>query len=200
MRRILSIAWVYQFYQWLVGAHKYVRLFADEYIKYKDGQKILDIGCGPADIIKYLAANVDYTGIDLSPQYINKAQLSFPNQKFICGDIGRADFPLDDNSFDTIFLIGVQHHLTDSVVEMMFDFAHRKLKPGGRMLCLEPVITPRQGLVERMFMRKDRGKYIRTQDAYLSLMKKYFSDVLFEIKPNTMNIPFTIIIMQAVKS
>ena len=72
MRRILSIAWVYQFYQWLVGAHKYVRLFADEYIKYKDGQKILDIGCGPADIIKYLAANVDYTGIDLSPQYINK--------------------------------------------------------------------------------------------------------------------------------
>lgn len=200
MKQILSLAWIYQLYQWLVGANKYTRLFAHKYIRYQKGQKILDIGCGPADILAQLPLDVDYTGIDLSSKYISRAQQSHPHQTFICGDIGNPDFPLDNERYDTVFLIGVQHHLTDAIVDKMFAFAYQKLKPGGRMLCLEPVYCAGQGAIEKMFMRNDRGKYIRTEAGYLALMQKQFNHVESEIRPNTMNIPFTVVILQAQKS
>jgi len=199
MKQILNFAKVYQLYQWLVGANKYNRMFANEYIKYIDGQSILDIGCGPADILRYLPLDVDYTGIDLSKQYVAKARIAHPRQKFICGDIGHPDFPLVDHLFDTVFLIGVQHHLTDEVVQTMFEFAQRKLKPGGRILCLEPVCTSEQGVIERWFMRNDRGKYIRDESGYINLMRTHFKEIKTEIKHHTMNIPFTIIILEASK-
>jgi SAM-dependent methyltransferase len=199
MKKLLSFAWIYQLYQWLVGANKYSRLFADEYIRYIDGQSILDIGCGPADILHYLPLDADYTGIDLSQHYVAKARIAHPKQRFICGDIGDPDFPLPDQLFDTVFLIGVQHHLDDEVVHTMFEFAQRKLKPGGRMLCLEPVWISGQGVIERWFMRNDRGKYIRDESGYVNLMRAHFKETRADIKPHTMNIPFTIIIMEASK-
>lgn len=200
MKKILSLAWVYQLYQWLVGANKYTRMFANEFIDYKNGERILDLGCGPADIVKYLPKGANYTGIDISPKYINKAKEAFPDKHFICGDIGDPSFPLDNHTFDTVFLIGVQHHLDDDVVDTMFSFAADKLKQGGKMVCLEPVYTGKQGFVEMAFMRNDRGKFIRNAEGYMELMHKKFPDATFEIRPNTMNIPFTIILMRGVKN
>ena len=40
-----------------------------EYVKPVRGEKVLDIGCGPADILAQLP-DVDYTGLDISPDYI----------------------------------------------------------------------------------------------------------------------------------
>ncbi len=196
-KSVLGFAWVYQLYQWLVGAHKYLRLFAEDYILYREGEKILDIGCGPADILKFLPPNARYTGIDLSRDYILKAREAHPGKTFIQGDIASPDFPLEDETFDTVFFIGVQHHLPDEVVAKMLNFGFRKLKKGGRMLSLEPVYAGRQGLLERFIMRNDRGKFIRTVEEYQALTNPVFKKNRFEVIPGTMNIPFTIIITQA---
>lgn len=199
IKNLLSFAQVYQLYQWLVGAHKYTRLFAHEYIRYQKGQKILDIGCGPADILKYLPKEVHYTGLDLNEDYIRKARKAYPDKLFLAGDINEASFPLDDQQFDVVFFIGVQHHLEDESVEKILRFAYKKLKSDGRMLSLEPVRTPGQHFIERWFMNNDRGKFIRDEQSYQKITQSVFTNIKTEIIPDTMNIPFTIIITEASK-
>lgn len=199
LTQILKLAKVYQLYQWLVGAHKYTRLFARQYIRYQDRQKILDIGCGPADILKYLPPNVAYTGIDLSEDYIRDARKQYPDMHFVCANITDNDLTLKDEPFDTIFCIGVQHHLNDSEMEEMLHFAWSRLKSGGRWLSLEPVRTPQQGRIEKWFMDNDRGKYIRTAEGYKAIYDRVFEGTKQTILTKTMNIPFTIIITEVVK-
>lgn len=199
LTRILGLAQIYQLYQWMVGAHKYSRLFAERYIQYQVGQKILDIGCGPADILKYLPKDVDYTGIDLSEDYIINACKAHPHQRFICANVAEA-LPLDRELFDTVFFIGVQHHLTDVEMEATLRFAWSKVKSGGRLLSLEPVRLPGQGRLERWFMDNDRGKHIRTAEHYRQISEKVQKGGSQTILKNTMNIPFTIIISESIKA
>ncbi len=196
---ILEFAWTYRLYQWLAGSHNYYRLFADRYICYKPGQKILDLGCGPADILRFLPADADYTGIDLNPDYIRKAKRSNPGKTFICGDIAKPDFHIEDESFHTIFMIGVQHHLPDEAIEKMLDFAYRKLKPGGKLLSLDPAYSGQQGRLELWFMKNDRGKYIRKPEEYKSLTGRFFKDNSIDIFHGVMHIPFTFNIVKGEK-
>ena len=191
---ILKSAWAYRLYQWLAGANKYKRLFANNYIRYKPDQRILDIGCGPADILKFLPRYTDYTGIDSNPDYISKARKRSPCKTFICGDITNPAFELEDETFNTVFFIGVLHHCPDEVVDKMLRFAHRKLKKGGRLLSLEPVYAGNQGKLELLIMKYDRGKFIRSAGEYQMLTRKIFLNCSYEILANTMNVPFTIII------
>ena len=62
------------------GRSKYVR----DYVRPVAKDKILDIGCGPADILNYLP-DVDYTGFDSNPKYIVAARKRFDNRgNFLC--------------------------------------------------------------------------------------------------------------------
>ena len=47
-----------------------------DHIKPRDGETVLDIGCGPATMLPYLG-QVTYTGIDLNPAYIETAKTQF---------------------------------------------------------------------------------------------------------------------------
>ena len=196
LTQILGLAKIYQLYQWMVGANKYTKLFADQYIRYQENEKILDIGCGPADILKYLPEEVDYTGVDMNPDYISDARSRYPDKKFVCEDITSNGLAFENDLFDTVFFIGVQHHLTDNEMEATLRFATSKLKKGGRLLALEPVITENRGCIERWFMNNDRGKFIRTADHYQQITLRVTNNYSQTILKDTMNIPFTIIIIE----
>ncbi|HMP52580.1 MAG TPA: hypothetical protein PKD05_13595, partial [Candidatus Melainabacteria bacterium] len=48
--------------------------YVEKYIKPFPGCKILDIGCGPADILEYLPDDIgEYSGFDLNQEYVNFA-------------------------------------------------------------------------------------------------------------------------------
>ncbi len=199
LTQILGLAKIYQLYQWMVGANNYSKLFAKEYIRYQTNEKILDIGCGPADILKFLPKEADYTGIDMNKDYIMNASRRYPDKNFVCADITTNSFALENELFDTVFFIGVQHHLTDSEMEATLRFAKSKLKKGGRLLALEPVVTQNRGPIEKWFMNNDRGKYIRTADHYQKITTQVVTNYAQTILKNTMNIPFTIIIIECQK-
>jgi 2-polyprenyl-3-methyl-5-hydroxy-6-metoxy-1,4-benzoquinol methylase len=54
-----------------------------------EGCSVLDVGCGFGDLYEYLCrngVNVDYTGVDLSPDLLEIARQRHPDVRFISAD------------------------------------------------------------------------------------------------------------------
>ncbi len=71
-----------------------------------EGKKILDFGCGMGDFLHFLKhelkINVNYTGVDIVPEFIQIAKERFPDQQFTTEDVLKTDF-FKTNKFDYIF-------------------------------------------------------------------------------------------------
>jgi SAM-dependent methyltransferase len=73
----------------------------------KSGDSVLDVGCGFGDLWAYLQGQgieVDYTGIDLSPDLIAAGCEQYPGLKLAEGDI--FDFDPAPKQYDFVFLSG----------------------------------------------------------------------------------------------
>ena len=71
------------------------------------GDSLLDVGCGFGDLRSWLLAQgieVEYTGIDLSPDLVEKARTLHARAQFYEGDI--FDLEADAQSFDWVLLSG----------------------------------------------------------------------------------------------
>ena len=73
----------------------------------ESGSRVLDFGCGFGDLSGYFAQKgieVDYTGIDLSPELLNEAHYRHKNSTFFKGDL--FEFSPPPQSFDYTFASG----------------------------------------------------------------------------------------------
>ena len=53
------------------------------------GKSVLDVGCGFADIIPFIESktrNIDYTGVDLVPEFIKVCKEKYPSYQFLLND------------------------------------------------------------------------------------------------------------------
>jgi ubiquinone/menaquinone biosynthesis C-methylase UbiE len=67
------------------------------------GDTVLDIGCGFGDFLDYLqhsGIDVDYTGVDIMPEFIQKATATHPGVKFELRDFLQQ--PFEAQSFDYV--------------------------------------------------------------------------------------------------
>lgn len=73
IRSILEVPVIYRLLQCLVRNKKLPDEYVNRYVKPKDGDYVLDIGCGPADILEFLP-KVKYYGFDSNSKYIDNAK------------------------------------------------------------------------------------------------------------------------------
>jgi ubiquinone/menaquinone biosynthesis C-methylase UbiE len=107
-----------------------------------DGKDVLDYGCGPGYLAKFLVADGarSVTGIDVSEAEIEQARERAEANgvadkcRFLVADAHAMDFP--DDSFDVIVGDSILHHLElrKALLEIK-----RVLRPGGRAVFLEPL-------------------------------------------------------------
>lgn len=142
------------------------------------GARILDIGCGTADLaLRLLGDQYDYTGMDSNAAYIESNRRRYPHGRFICAD--RLDDPaIPDHAFDCALVFHLIHHLDDATARAFVSQLRRVLAPEGLILVSEllfwppPVKSIRQR-VSNTLVRWDRGEHIRDIEGY----KRIFSDL-----------------------
>lgn len=196
LRKILQNPIIYTTYQKLVGGYRARRLFAEQHIKIEKGQRILDFGCGPGDILEFFP-EVNYLGIDIDEDYIKKATNKYGDRaSFQCSEINEVKLN-EPNSFDFVIAAGVLHHLNDSECSEFFDLAKKALKPNGKLLTLDGVYIPNQNKISKYLLDKDRGEYVRTLEAYKVLTNTHFKNFKTTIEEHYFHIPYTLLIMEA---
>ncbi|MGB8370774.1 MAG: class I SAM-dependent methyltransferase [Limisphaerales bacterium] len=193
---LLSFPAGYRLFRWMVGGESAWKIYLAEYVKPVPGDKILDIGCGPADVLNYLPA-VNYTGLDISPEYICSAKKRFGSKgRFCCGDVGLAAIEGEQGAFDLVLATGVIHHLDDAQAARLFDLARLVLRPTGRLVTYDGCYIPQQSRIARWMLAKDRGKFVRTREEYLRLALARFSQVEPHLRHDLLRVPYTHLIMR----
>jgi SAM-dependent methyltransferase len=181
VRAVLSHPLVYKTFQKLMGPPTTRRNFVAEFIRPQAGMKILDIGCGPADILDYLPA-VDYHGFDISTAYIENAQNRFDGRgQFTCKLLEQGDLAALPK-FDVVLALGLLHHLDDDQAAVVLQLAAGALRPGGRLVTIDPVLELGQNPVARFLVKRDRGQNVRDRVGYERLARAVYSEVRAEVR------------------
>ena len=188
LRRPLSLAPVYSKFQDVLGARRGRTRFVREDARIVPGEAVLDIGCGPGSVVPLLP-DVGYVGIDISRAYIDAARRAHPEAEFHCTDLRQAEFPVD--SFDCVIALGVIHHLDDDEAIVLMDLAASVLRPGGRLVTIDPAFARGQAMPARWMIERDRGGHVRDKQGYERLGSTRFASVECRIHDDRMRIPYT---------
>lgn len=179
MHVLLSIPFLYSAFEKLMGnRHKY-RTYLDTHLRPQPHARILDIGCGTADILDLLPAEATYVGVDRDEEYIRFAQERHgrrPRTTFLARAV--EELPGTFTScFDIVLADGVLHHLDDRQADSLFRTAHQALDAGGVLLTVDPTRWAGQTRVARWIADLDRGAHVREPLAYRDLARSVFPDL-----------------------
>lgn len=177
VRAVLSHPVVYEAFQRIMGAKRGREWIVRDLIRPFPGMRVLDLGCGPAEILSSLHADVAYTGYDMSAEYIAAAKAKFSDRgTFHCRLLEHAEVATLER-FDLVMGIGVLHHLDDDTARQFMTLAKAALKPGGRMLTLDACYAPKQHPIARFIISKDRGQHVRDEAGYRALAEGIFTSI-----------------------
>lgn len=144
-------------------------------------ERIADLGCGPADILRFLDRNClpeFYLGIDVSDDYLKiakkKAHKMGLHAEFIRLDLEARDESshISNQLMDTlnkykitiVNLFGVLHHLADPIVQSTLrDIAKCH---SIKHINTQDVLYIEGNLVNNFYVSLDRGKFIRSEIEY----------------------------------
>jgi len=199
IRSILSDSGVYQFLQDLVGGYDNRMKFVNEYLYPVDGLKLLDVGCGPGNLLKYLPECMEYIGIDLSESYIKTAKENYDSRgMFEVCDVADYDYERLGR-VNIVVAKGLLHHLNDDEVMQLFRSASKVMSDDSRMVTMDPCFYQGQSVIAKMIISNDRGQNVRTINEYMELAKTVFSNVSCDYRTDLLRIPYSHCIMTCCK-
>lgn len=131
----------------------YVKLRLDEKV---GPVRVLDAGLGNGKVLRYLepygiTREIEFHGIDNSPERIKSVYAAERYQKITCGDLAqRLDYP--DNTFDTVVCEQVLEHI-DEPKDVLKELA-RVLRPQGLLIVGVPTFCSVLALLRRHIISK----------------------------------------------
>jgi SAM-dependent methyltransferase len=195
LHRFLRSPAVYIYGQRFLGADRLRKICLDDFLKLREGERVLDIGCGPGYILDYMPP-VDYVGFDTEPGYVEYAKEHYADRgRFFCEHFAQSHVT-QFKPFDAIMLLGVIHHVDDAVAENLLGLLAKCLAPNGRVVTLDPCFVPTQSRISRWVAESDRGEFVRDEPSYRRLAERQFSDLGTRVVSNVCRIPSTELIMR----
>ena len=201
LKKILENPVFFNFFEKMMGIDRVRKGFINNYVCPKKNDKILDLGCGTGEIITYLPSNIEYLGIDNSPDYIEWAKKKYSKYgKFQCVGVEEDTLFIKKNYFDLVMSIGVIHHLNDDAAMDLIRKAYYALKPGGTFISFDPVLVENQKLFSRFLVKNDRGEFVRKKGQYEILTSKIFKGYKSFHVSNLHHYTYDVLIMKGTKS
>lgn len=185
---LLSNTFFYSLVQRIMSATSFREKIVKKYIT-KNNIKVLDIGCGPAEILNALP-RINYYGFDINPLYINSAKKKYESRgKFFC-----KKFTIKDTKrlpkFDYVLLLGILHHLNDQELNVLMKNIKKVLKKRGKIITLDNIFIKSQNLIAKFLIVLDKGNNVRSKNGYLSVLKKHFKKIKSKVHHQKF-IPYT---------
>ncbi|ALN62944.1 methyltransferase domain protein [Lysobacter antibioticus] len=157
------------------------------------------MGCGTAEVLDHIKANITYFGFDLSQSYIDAAIRSYGSRgTFQCRDLTSLA-PSELPPCNIAIAIGLLHHLDDEGAIGLLSNLHSRLAPGGRLITIDGAYYPDQSSIARYILSRDRGQNVREGEAYRALVPSSFSRVELIRRDDLLNIPYTHAVLECTK-
>ncbi|MDT8445828.1 MAG: class I SAM-dependent methyltransferase [bacterium] len=196
IKSLLNHPKVFDFFQNLVGRKNFLADYVQHRIRPVEGMRILDIGCGTADVLA-LMQGVDYVGFDVSKPYIEAARKHYgPKGSFHAEQLTEEHLK-SLGRFDVVTFNGVLHHLNDGLAESLLGLAKAALKAEGRMVSIDPCLYQGQSWASAYLVKRDRGQFVRPREDYLKLVARYFAQVDSKLLEHPLRIPYSLLILEA---
>jgi ubiquinone/menaquinone biosynthesis C-methylase UbiE len=104
----------------------------DRFLALLDGNRVLDVGCGPGwETATFAEKGFDTTGIDLTPEFLDIASEIAPAGTLAQMDMRRLGF--SDESFDGLWSCASFLHVPRSDASSTLSEFHRVLRPSGTL-------------------------------------------------------------------
>jgi 2-polyprenyl-3-methyl-5-hydroxy-6-metoxy-1,4-benzoquinol methylase len=143
----------------------------------KNNLKILDIGCGPAQILEHIP-KCDYYGYDIDRRSIQYAKKKYKtkNYHFYCKKFNKTELKKLPK-FDFIIFFGILHHLSNKEVYEILKLCKKIMKKNSKLLTEDPILLENQNVFAKFLIKKDRGLNVRDKQEYINLLKKHFKKI-----------------------
>lgn len=113
--------------------HSFVSRYGNdliELLEIKEGEKVLDLGCGTGDLAKKLCdIGGDVIGADKSQNMITQASMKYPEIKFVVRDVTDLGYK---NEFDVVFSNAALHWVKQP--KQALNCIYQSLRPSGRFV------------------------------------------------------------------
>ena len=167
---------VYRIIQYIMSGTSFRNSIIKKNIK-KSNLKILDIGCGPAQILEQIP-RCDYYGYDIDQRSIQYAKKKYrqKNYHFYCKKFNKTEIKKLPK-FDFVIFFGILHHLSNKEADKMLTLCKRIMKKNSKLLTEDPILVEKQNIIAKFLIEKDRGINVRQKKEYINLLKKHFKKI-----------------------
>lgn len=108
-----------------------------------DGLDVLDVGCGAGALVRWLrSAGARVRGAECGAEMRRRAIEADPDHAGDYVDAQGQDLPFGDGTFDAVIYSYSLHHVPVDEIPAALREARRVLRPGGRLVVVEPAIDP----------------------------------------------------------
>ena len=191
--KLLANDLAYDMFQTCVGSYRFRKRFLSKLDLAPDSQ-IIELGCGTGITLETLKSN-QYTGIDISPKYLEKAQNRNSSAKLLLGDVSTSETfqNISANQNDLVLALALWHHIDDGQMIKTLQNISNVSQVGTKIHSLDPFVDEQTSLSASWIARNDRGKFLRSVQQLKEVAEFSGFHLEFKVSRRELYIPTNVI-------